>query len=71
MAESSFWHIRLHLLNSFQISPQLPICICLYFSLQALLREKQKTEELEKAKEAIKQLIYDAAVRTKKEVHGY
>uniref|UniRef100_A0AAX7W7F7 Sodium channel and clathrin linker 1 n=1 Tax=Astatotilapia calliptera TaxID=8154 RepID=A0AAX7W7F7_ASTCA len=35
---------------------------------QALLREKQKTEELEKTKEAIKQLIYDAAVRTKKEV---
>uniref|UniRef100_A0A3Q4HL45 Sodium channel and clathrin linker 1 n=1 Tax=Neolamprologus brichardi TaxID=32507 RepID=A0A3Q4HL45_NEOBR len=34
---------------------------------QALLREKQKTEELEKTKEAIKQLIYDAAVRTKKE----
>uniref|UniRef100_A0A669CJ16 Sodium channel and clathrin linker 1 n=1 Tax=Oreochromis niloticus TaxID=8128 RepID=A0A669CJ16_ORENI len=34
---------------------------------QAVLREKQKTEELEKTKEAIKQLIYDAAVRTKKE----
>lgn len=37
-------------------------------SLQALLREKQKTEELEKTKEAIKQLIQDAAVRTRKEV---
>lgn len=39
-------------------------------SLQALLREKQKTEELEKTKEAIKQLIQDAAVRTRKEVRG-
>uniref|UniRef100_A0A669DB32 Sodium channel and clathrin linker 1 n=1 Tax=Oreochromis niloticus TaxID=8128 RepID=A0A669DB32_ORENI len=37
---------------------------------QAVLREKQKTEELEKTKEAIKQLIYDAAVRTKKEVEN-
>ncbi|KAM7393702.1 hypothetical protein PAMP_020555 [Pampus punctatissimus] len=35
---------------------------------QALLREKQKTEELEKTKEVIKQLIQDAAVRTRKEV---
>ncbi|XP_035516234.1 sodium channel and clathrin linker 1 isoform X2 [Morone saxatilis] len=35
---------------------------------QALLREKQKAEELEKTKEAIKQLIQDAAVRTRKEV---
>ncbi|XP_036933724.1 sodium channel and clathrin linker 1 [Acanthopagrus latus] len=35
---------------------------------QALLREKQKAEELEKTKEAIKQLIHDAAVRTRKEV---
>uniref|UniRef100_A0A8C4HA84 Sodium channel and clathrin linker 1 n=1 Tax=Dicentrarchus labrax TaxID=13489 RepID=A0A8C4HA84_DICLA len=34
---------------------------------QALLREKQKAEELEKTKEAIKQLIQDAAVRTRKE----
>ena len=39
-------------------------------SLQALLREKQKAEELEKTKEAIKQLIQDAAVRTRKEVNG-
>lgn len=38
------------------------------FSLQALLREKQRIEELEKTKEAIKQLIQDAAVRTRKEV---
>ncbi|XP_029013586.1 sodium channel and clathrin linker 1 isoform X2 [Betta splendens] len=35
---------------------------------QALLREKQRMEELEKTKEAIKQLIQDAAVRTRKEV---
>ncbi|XP_068445551.1 sodium channel and clathrin linker 1 isoform X2 [Clinocottus analis] len=35
---------------------------------QVLLREKQKMEELEKTKEAIKQLIQDAAVRTRKEV---
>ncbi|CAK6962965.1 sodium channel and clathrin linker 1 [Scomber scombrus] len=35
---------------------------------QALLREKQKTEELENTKEAIKHLIQDAAVRTRKEV---
>ncbi|XP_078122755.1 sodium channel and clathrin linker 1 isoform X1 [Sander vitreus] len=35
---------------------------------QAQLREKQKIEELEKTKEAIKQLIQDAAVRTRKEV---
>lgn len=40
-------------------------------SLQALLREKQKAEELEKTKEAIKQLIQDAAVRTRKEVQSY
>lgn len=46
----------LHLLNSD------------FVSLQALLREKRKTEELEKTKEAIKQLILDAAVRTRKEV---
>lgn len=37
---------------------------------QVLLREKQKTEELEKTKEAIKQLIQDAAVRTRKEVEN-
>ncbi|KAI1887678.1 hypothetical protein AGOR_G00192780 [Albula goreensis] len=37
---------------------------------QALLREKQKSEELEKLKEAIKQLIQDAAVRTRKEVEN-
>uniref|UniRef100_A0A3P8VSD7 Sodium channel and clathrin linker 1 n=1 Tax=Cynoglossus semilaevis TaxID=244447 RepID=A0A3P8VSD7_CYNSE len=36
---------------------------------QALLREKQKIEELEKTKAAIKQLIQDAAVRTRKEVY--
>ncbi|KAM6940814.1 sodium channel and clathrin linker 1 isoform 2-T2 [Lycodopsis pacificus] len=35
---------------------------------QALLREKQKTEELQNTKEAIKRLIQDAAVRTRKEV---
>ncbi|KAE8301076.1 Sodium channel and clathrin linker 1 Sodium channel-associated protein 1 [Larimichthys crocea] len=35
---------------------------------QAFLREKQKAEELEKTKDAIKQLIQDAAVRTRKEV---
>ncbi|KAM9313695.1 sodium channel and clathrin linker 1 isoform 2-T2 [Pholidichthys leucotaenia] len=35
---------------------------------QALLREKQKTEELVKASDAVKQLIQDAAVRTRKEV---
>ncbi|KAI9538400.1 Dynein heavy chain 6, axonemal [Dissostichus eleginoides] len=35
---------------------------------QVLLREKQKKDELEKTKEAIKQLIQDAAVRTRKEV---
>ncbi|XP_010793816.1 sodium channel and clathrin linker 1-like [Notothenia coriiceps] len=34
---------------------------------QVLLREKQKKDELEKTKEAIKQLIQDAAVRTRKE----
>ena len=32
------------------------------------MRERQKVEELEKTKEAIKQLIQDAAVRTRKEV---
>lgn len=37
---------------------------------QVLLREKQKTEDLEKTKEAIKQLIQDAAVRTRKEVEN-
>ncbi|XP_040893013.1 sodium channel and clathrin linker 1 isoform X3 [Toxotes jaculatrix] len=37
---------------------------------QALLREKQRLEELEKTKEAIKQLIQDAAVRTRKEVEN-
>ncbi|XP_034562590.1 sodium channel and clathrin linker 1 isoform X2 [Notolabrus celidotus] len=35
---------------------------------QALLREKQKTEELENTKKGIKVLIKDAAVRTKTEV---
>ncbi|KAM4583915.1 sodium channel and clathrin linker 1 [Odontesthes bonariensis] len=37
---------------------------------QALLREKQKMEELEKTKEAIKHLIQEAAVRTRKEVEN-
>ncbi|XP_061101371.1 sodium channel and clathrin linker 1 isoform X2 [Conger conger] len=37
---------------------------------QALLREKQKSEELEKLKEAIKQLIQEAAIRTRKEVEN-
>ncbi|KAJ8247787.1 hypothetical protein GJAV_G00250340 [Gymnothorax javanicus] len=37
---------------------------------QALLREKQKIDELEKLKEAIRQLIQDAAVRTRKEVEN-
>ncbi|KAK7929353.1 hypothetical protein WMY93_005748 [Mugilogobius chulae] len=37
---------------------------------QALLREKQKTEELEKTKETIKHLIQDAAIRTRKEVEN-
>ncbi|XP_037546603.1 sodium channel and clathrin linker 1 [Nematolebias whitei] len=37
---------------------------------QSLLREKQKTEELEKTKEAIKLLIQEAAVRTRKEVEN-
>ncbi|CAB1327046.1 unnamed protein product [Coregonus sp. 'balchen'] len=34
---------------------------------QALLREKQKSEELDKMNEAIRQLIQDAAIRTRKE----
>ncbi|XP_075893136.1 sodium channel and clathrin linker 1 isoform X2 [Nelusetta ayraudi] len=37
---------------------------------QALLREKQRAEELEKTKEAIRQLIQDAAARTRKEVEN-
>ncbi|MEQ2257642.1 hypothetical protein ILYODFUR_036792 [Ilyodon furcidens] len=37
---------------------------------QSLLREKQKTEELEKMKHAIKHLIQEAAVRTRKEVQN-
>uniref|UniRef100_A0A8C8A124 Sodium channel and clathrin linker 1 n=1 Tax=Oryzias sinensis TaxID=183150 RepID=A0A8C8A124_9TELE len=37
---------------------------------QALLREKQKTEELEKTKEAFKLFIQEAAVRTRKEVEN-
>ncbi|XP_040002349.1 sodium channel and clathrin linker 1 [Xiphias gladius] len=37
---------------------------------QALLRERQRIEELEKTKEAIKQLIQDAAARTRKEVEN-
>ncbi|XP_016347214.1 sodium channel and clathrin linker 1 [Sinocyclocheilus anshuiensis] len=37
---------------------------------QAQLREKQRTEELEKMKDAMKQLIQDAAMRTRKEVES-
>ncbi|XP_041123693.1 sodium channel and clathrin linker 1 [Polyodon spathula] len=37
---------------------------------QALLREKQKDEEVEKMKEAMARLIQDAAVRTRKEVEN-
>ncbi|XP_029622501.1 sodium channel and clathrin linker 1 isoform X1 [Salmo trutta] len=37
---------------------------------QALLREKQKSEELDKMNEAIRQLIQDAAIRTRKEVEN-
>ncbi|KAG5848088.1 hypothetical protein ANANG_G00094680 [Anguilla anguilla] len=37
---------------------------------QALLREKQRSEELEKLNEAIRLLIQDAAVRTRKEVEN-
>lgn len=43
----------------------------LYFTLQSLLREKQKTEELEKTEHAIKHLIQEAAVRTRKEVQNF
>ncbi|XP_060772785.1 sodium channel and clathrin linker 1 isoform X3 [Neoarius graeffei] len=35
---------------------------------QAQLREKQRVEELERMKEGIKQLVEDAAIRTRKEV---
>ncbi|XP_077061253.1 sodium channel and clathrin linker 1 [Siphateles boraxobius] len=37
---------------------------------QAQLREKQRAEELEKMKDAMKQLIQDAALRTRKEVEN-
>ncbi|ROI15959.1 Sodium channel and clathrin linker 1 [Anabarilius grahami] len=37
---------------------------------QAQLREKQRAEELEKMKDAMKQLIQDAALRTRKEVES-
>uniref|UniRef100_A0A8C1K9W9 Sodium channel and clathrin linker 1 n=1 Tax=Cyprinus carpio TaxID=7962 RepID=A0A8C1K9W9_CYPCA len=37
---------------------------------QAQLREKQRAEELEKMKDAMKQLIQDAAMRTRKEVES-
>ncbi|KAM6971777.1 sodium channel and clathrin linker 1 [Aplochiton taeniatus] len=37
---------------------------------QALLREKQKADELEKMREGVRQLIQDAAVRTRKEVQN-
>ncbi|XP_031670376.1 sodium channel and clathrin linker 1 isoform X2 [Oncorhynchus kisutch] len=37
---------------------------------QALLREKQKSEELDRMNEAIRQLIQDAAIRTRKEVEN-
>uniref|UniRef100_A0A8C8GXJ0 Sodium channel and clathrin linker 1 n=1 Tax=Oncorhynchus tshawytscha TaxID=74940 RepID=A0A8C8GXJ0_ONCTS len=36
---------------------------------QALLREKQKSEELDRMNEAVRQLIQDAAIRTRKEVY--
>lgn len=47
--------------------PASPLNRC-RFTWQALLREKQKTEELEKTKEAFKLFIQEAAVRTRKEV---
>lgn len=37
--------------------------------MQALLREKQKAEELQKMKETIKKLIQDASVRTRVQVN--
>ncbi|XP_043104821.1 sodium channel and clathrin linker 1 isoform X2 [Puntigrus tetrazona] len=37
---------------------------------QAQLREKQRAEEMEKMKDAMKQLIQDAAMRTRKEVES-
>lgn len=37
---------------------------------QAQLREKQRAEEMEKMKEAMKRLVQDAAVRTRKEVEN-
>ncbi|XP_036789901.1 sodium channel and clathrin linker 1-like isoform X2 [Oncorhynchus mykiss] len=37
---------------------------------QALLREKQKSEELDRMNEAVRQLIQDAAIRTRKEVEN-
>ncbi|KAK3523438.1 hypothetical protein QTP86_033490 [Hemibagrus guttatus] len=37
---------------------------------QVQLREKQRVEELERMKEGMKQLVEEAAVRTRKEVHG-
>lgn len=47
--------------------PALPLNSC-RFPRQALLREKQKTEELEKTKEAFKLFVQEAAVKTRKEV---
>ncbi|XP_064818561.1 sodium channel and clathrin linker 1-like isoform X1 [Oncorhynchus masou masou] len=37
---------------------------------QALLREKQKSEEVDRMNEAVRQLIQDAAIRTRKEVEN-
>ncbi|KAM8772635.1 sodium channel and clathrin linker 1 isoform 1-T1 [Acanthopagrus schlegelii] len=72
----SHWRtLLLNLLSCIILLTSVPSSLCplkcvsvRILSLQALLREKQKAEELEKTKEAIKQLIQDAAVRTRKEV---
>ena len=74
----SHWRtLLLNLLSCIILLTSVPSSLCplkcvsvRILSLQALLREKQKAEELEKTKEAIKQLIHDAAVRTRKEVNG-
>lgn len=42
--------------------------VCVGGGSQAQLREKQRVEELERMKEGIKQLVEDAAIRTRKEV---
>lgn len=74
---SHWWSLLLNLLSCIILLTSVPSSLCPLkcvsvrtLSLQALLREKQKAEELEKTKEAIKQLIQDAAVRTRKEVNG-